>query len=265
MFDDQNLIQEKTPDFSNLKIKGNRPLIVFLTGAGLSAESGVTTFRDEDGLWEKFDFNEVDTKKAIQKTPQKVFEFMNYRIRKLMECTPNEAHLAIARFTKNVASFVDVVHITQNVDDLLEKAGTPCVHHLHGKFSESKCSSCNSHFPRIDFYKEGNACPVCGAKKFNVRPSVVLFGETPYGIDWIRDVLNRVDIFMAIGTSGSVYPAADFVSWADFGGCSYRILLTKDPMNNSYDFSHFVQGKATVVVPNLLDKLQNELEKFSQS
>lgn len=150
-----------------------------------------------------------------------------------------------------------MIHVTQNVDNLNELAGSPRVFHLHGDFQTSQCRKCKKTFPRIGFYQREQVCPVCGANNFAVRPNVVLFGEIPYGMDWIPSYLKKACVFISVGTSGTVYPAADFVRETK---ASLRINLDLDPLIHPYSkFNHRIYGKCTETLPPLLEELKKEL------
>lgn len=244
-------------NFKELTFKGERPLVFILSGAGLSAESGIPTFRDANSLWRKYDPKELASIGALERHTQDVFDFYNERIKNAEPCRPNAAHIAIAEFQKDVAAFCDVIHVTQNVDNLNELAGSPRVFHLHGDFQTSQCRKCKKTFPRIGFYQREQVCPDCGANNFAVRPNVVLFGEIPYGMDWIPSYLKKACVFISVGTSGTVYPAADFVRETK---ASLRINLDLDPLIHPYSkFNHRVYGKCTETLPPLLDELKKEL------
>lgn len=250
------------------------PIIFILSGAGLSAESGLRTFRGDNGLWKEVDPSKVDSATALMLHPEKVFEFMNERIKRYSKAQPNAAHRAIAEFCYDLSDKATVINVTQNVDSLLEMAGCPYVHHLHGSFALSKCSKCGKTFPRVGLYGFGVECPVCHRARNNVRPSVVLFEEQPYGLDWIIPMLRQADYFLAIGTSGNVYPAAGFVSEAKEAGCKNRWLCNMEPVaEGSYNrlflreysmmipFNKHFFGKATETVPKALSEIKRCLEE----
>lgn len=157
-----------------------------------------------------------------------------------------------------MAPFCDVIHVTQNVDNLNELAGAPRVFHLHGDFQTSLCRKCKKTFPRLGFYEREQVCPVCEATNFAMRPNVVLFGEIPYGMDWITSYLKKACVFISIGTSGTVYPAANFVKETK---ASIRINLDLDPLIHPYSkFTNRIYGKCTETLPPLLDQLKQELK-----
>ena len=179
----------------SMQIKGERPVIVILSGAGLSAESGIPTYRNADNNWNRTDSMDSGDMKH---RPQLVFDSINRRIEAYDQAKPNAAHLSIAEFKKKWRNKADIIHITQNIDTLCEEAGDVGVFHLHGSFLTSRCTECGATFPRLGLYKEGNVCPACKASGWSVRTDVVLFGERPHGLDWIPGVLRRADVFVAV-------------------------------------------------------------------
>ncbi|WP_338469176.1 NAD-dependent protein deacylase [Roseobacter fucihabitans] len=184
--------------------------IVILTGAGISAESGLGTFRAEGGLWAQHRIEDVATLEGFQRDPKLVVDFYNARRAQAAEATPNAGHLALAKLE---AAFPgEVVLITQNVDDLHERAGSQKVMHMHGALSGALCGSCDHRWPAPMVMAPGDPCPAC--EKPTARPDIVWFGEMPYDMEEIFDHLASADIFASIGTSGNVYPAAGFVAEA---------------------------------------------------
>ena len=253
------------------KWRGERPSIFILSGAGLSVESGIPTYRGE-GSDPKNDSASL-SRGYMRSLPERVFEAANQRIRDFDACEPNAAHKAIAKFIKEYRLQADIVHVTQNIDSLCEEAGDTAVFHLHGSLNRSVCQKCGTVFPRKGFYKMGNTCPKCRAQFSAVRPDVVLFGETPHGLDWIMPYLKEVDIFIAIGTSGTVYPAADFVTIAASAGAPIRMLLNKEApremqfncsmMDEGYGpFNYIRLGKATGIVPMVLKEVGQLIENI---
>ena len=251
------------------KWRGERPCIFILSGAGLSVESGIPTYRGV-GSDPKNDSTSLSAG-YMRALPQRVFDASNQRIRDFDACCPNAAHIAIAQFLKKYRLCADIIHVTQNIDSLCEEAGDTSVFHLHGSLNRSVCRKCGAIFPRKGFYQEGNCCPKCGARFYNVRSNVVLFGETPHGLDWIMPYLKEVDIFIAIGTSGTVYPAADFVTMAASAGAPIRMLLNKEApremrfnqsiMDEEFGPYNYIRlGSATGIVPMVLKEVGKLIE-----
>jgi len=225
--------------------------IVILTGAGLSAESGLATFRDAGGVWAKYDYRDVATPEGFAKDPDLVHAFYNQRRRDLDEVRPNAAHHALARLEKEHAGSLWIV--TQNVDDLHEAAGSENLIHMHGELRSSLCANCQVRKPcRHDLSVE-LACEDCG-KTGGVRPNVVWFGEIPYRLDDIERLLLDADLFVSIGTSGNVYPAAGFVAAARQVG-AHTVELNLEPSAGRTFFAEAIHGPATVIVPDFVDRL----------
>lgn len=243
-------------------VKSERPLIFILSGAGLSAESGIPTYRHKENNWRN---PNVITASDLRVNPLAVFNNINQRIRIWSQAKPNAAHFAIANFKSRWKNKADVVHVTQNIDTLSEEAGEVGVFHLHGSFLTSRCTKCGTVFPRLGYYKEGNRCPACKSTGFSVRPNVVFYEEIPHGMDWIPEIVSRADVFLAVGTSCSVFPAAKFVRHARKHGCHNRILITQDIeiipglRNPIGHFNYFCRGTATELLPKVLDKVDRWL------
>lgn len=191
------------------------PRIVILTGAGISAESGLPTFRGPDGLWEGHRVEDVASPEAFARDPILVHRFYNLRRRALATVEPNAAHLAIARLQREHPG--DFTLVTQNVDDLHERAGSAGVIHMHGQLRRALCAKCGAGDEWNGDLGVETACPACG-ETGGMRPDIVWFGEIPYRMDEIERVLGEADVFAAVGTSGHVYPAAGFVRAARFAG-----------------------------------------------
>lgn len=219
--------------------------IVILTGAGLSAESGVPTFRDQNGLWAKYDWTEVATPEGFAHNPRKVHEFYNLRRRAHAGIKPNAAHLALARLEQRHAGSVTV--ITQNVDALHEAAGTTNLIHMHGELLRALCEGCRASVSWHHDLSTDIPCPTCLARG-GMRPDVVWFGEMPYRMDEIASVLASADLFISIGTSGHVYPAAGFVREARSNG-AHTVELNLEPSEGASRFDEAVYGPATEIVP----------------
>lgn len=218
--------------------------IVILTGAGISAESGLGTFRDKDGLWTKYDLNKVATPEGFERNPALVHEFYNARRKNCLEARPNPAHAALAGLQAGFQG--EVAIITQNVDDLHERAGSKNVFHMHGRLDRAKCAACDHGWDAPVQMFPADPCPRC--KTAATRPDIVWFGEIPYHMDDIWDMLRRADLFVAIGTSGQVYPAAAFVQDAARAGAR-TLELNLEPSEITHDFQEARHGPASQVVP----------------
>ena len=225
-----------------------------LTGAGISAESGVPTFRDSDGLWEGHRAEDVATPEAFEADRLLVQRFYDARRSALTRVQPNAAHRALARLEQVLGD--DLYLVTQNVDDLHERAGSRRVHHLHGELRAAWCTACRhrTHWDRP--LADEPPCPGCGGRF--LRPDVVWFGEMPYGMDTIHRELFSCDLFVSIGTSGVVYPAAAFVDYAIAGG-SDTLELNLERGSNS-DFRVHRRGLATELVPAWVEELTATIE-----
>ena len=221
--------------------------IVILTGAGISAESGVPTFRGLDGLWEGHRIEDVATPEAFIRNPALVQGFYNLRRSKLLraEVSPNPAHHALARLAREHQG--RVLLITQNIDDLHERAGLPHVLHMHGELMKSRCIRCGAVSPCTGDLYHGTPCFSCHRTR-TLRPHVVWFGEMPFHLEEISAALSSANLFVAIGTSGHVYPAAGFVRWAsDAGARTMEINLDESAASEWFDESR--RGPAGVLVP----------------
>lgn len=222
--------------------------IVVLSGAGLSAESGIETFRAKDGLWANHSVDDVATVKGFTDNPGLVHNFYNERRRQLKEVKPNAAHYALAEL-ENMPG-IELVHVTQNIDDLCERAGETKLIHMHGELLKCRCLMCSEVIDWEDDVSIHIPCPKCGFKSEwgALRPHIVWFGEMPMHMHEIEHALNGCELFVAIGTSGKVYPAADFVRIA--GNVEAKtLLLNKDPAENSYLFNDSIIGNAAEIVP----------------
>ena len=226
--------------------------IVILTGAGLSAESGLGTFRDAGGLWQQHRIEDVATPEGFARDPGLVHRFYNARRRQAAAARPNAAHLALGRLQRDWPG--EVVIVTQNVDALHEAGGALRVIHMHGELAGALCAACGHRWPAPDEMAPGNACPACAAGA--ARPDVVWFGEIPYRMDEIMAHLAGADLFAAIGTSGQVYPAAAFVQEAAFAG-AHTVELNLEPSAVVSDFAETRFGPATRVVPTWVDELMS--------
>jgi NAD-dependent deacetylase len=221
--------------------------IVILTGAGVSAESGMGTFRDKDGIWTKHRLEDVATPEGFARNPLLVHDFYNKRRAALAGATPNAAHIALARLEEAVrASGGELLLVTQNVDDLHEKAGSSAVTHMHGELGSILCDACGARQPWTGDLGVDTACSQCGNAGL-LRPDVVWFGEIPYHMDRIYRALGACDLFVSIGTSGEVYPAAGFVAEARLTG-AHSVELNLEPSANARIFTEGRYGPATEVV-----------------
>ena len=228
--------------------------IVILTGAGVSAESGLSTFRDKDGLWTKVDLNEVATPEGFAKDPKKVHDFYNMRRKNAHAAQPNDAHFALARLQKEHSG--DVIIVTQNVDRLHAAAGSEAIH-MHGRHDMACCAVCEARWVAPDVMHPDDPCPSCGAAA--TRPDIVWFGEMPQYLDEIADHIADADLFVAIGTSGQVYPAAGFVAEAKrYGARTLEINLLDSDISHNFDDHR--RGKATEVVPAWVNEILTLLQ-----
>jgi NAD-dependent deacetylase len=216
--------------------------IVILTGAGVSAESGLGTFRDKGGLWTRYDLSEVATPEGFARNPALVHDFYNARRANALEAAPNAAHVALARL---LGARDGVTLVTQNIDDLHERGGARGVIHMHGEITRALCAACGHRWDAPRVMDPGDACPACGRPA--TRPDIVWFGEMPYHMERIAEALAACDLFVAIGTSGEVYPAAGFVEEAaGFGAETLEINL--DPSAPGR-FDRVIRGAASETVP----------------
>jgi NAD-dependent deacetylase len=227
--------------------------ILVLTGAGISKESGLDTFRDAGGIWATVDLEEVATPQAFARDPARVHAFYNARRRGLRNAnvTPNAAHRALAFLERNWPGQLLVV--TQNIDDLHERAGTRRLVHMHGELLKARCAGCGNVVKWPDDLSEESICPGCG-QNGGLRPHVVWFGEMPMDIERIYAALEACDLFVAIGTSGVVYPAAGFVAAARRAG-AHAVELNLEPSEVHGLFAEGVYGPATETVPVFVDRL----------
>ncbi len=225
--------------------------IVVLTGAGVSAESGVATFRGPDGLWEGHRVEDVATPEAFRRDPALVHAFYDARRAKLGTVEPNRGHLALAHLDMNWEG--QFLLVTQNVDDLHERAGSKRLIHMHGELRKGWCLACDERFEWAGEMGEGAACTACGLVG-EVRPDIVWFGEMPYEMETIEDAVRGCDLFVSIGTSGAVYPAAGFVQTARYCGAR-TVEINLEPSLGSMLFDESRIGKAGDLVPALVEEL----------
>lgn len=224
--------------------------IVILTGAGISAQSGLGTFRDEGGLWSQHRIEDVATPEGFGRDPSLVHRFYNARRKQAAAAKPNVAHQALATLQSQWPG--EVILITQNVDGLHEAAGAQSVLHMHGILAGALCGVCDHRWTAPPQMHPGEVCAKCAAPAG--RPDVVWFGERPYHMDAIYQHLARADLFAAIGTSGQVYPAAAFVQDAVAAG-AHTVEINLDPSSVVSDFDETRFGQATQTVPAWVEEL----------
>ena len=227
--------------------------IVILTGAGISAESGIRTFRASDGLWEEHRIEEVATPEGFARNPALVHRFYNARRAAAAAAQPNAAHLALAAL--EASGRHQLLVVTQNVDDLHERAGTQNLIHMHGTLTGALCAACGHRWAAPDVMQPQDPCPACG--KTATRPDIVWFGEMPYRMEQIWAALRQADLFVSIGTSGNVYPAAGFVADARHAGvATLELNLERSQGTRLFDTAR--HGPATEVVPAWVDQMLAE-------
>ncbi|HZU63878.1 MAG TPA: NAD-dependent deacylase [Novosphingobium sp.] len=218
--------------------------IVILTGAGCSAESGIDTFRDGGGLWEQHRVEDVATPEAFARDPDLVLRFYDMRRAAIQTKAPNAAHHALARLEREWPGRVTLV--TQNVDDLHDRAGSRALIHMHGAHLSAWCTACDERVPWRGALIDRPACPACGVRQ--LRPDIVWFGEMPYRMDDIHAAMRAADLFVSIGTSGAVYPAAGFVRMArELGAETLELNLERSQGSAWFHTSRF--GPAGELVP----------------
>jgi len=225
--------------------------IVILTGAGISAESGLSTFRSENGLWNKHRVEDVATAEAFARNPEYVHEFYNELRPELYNAKPNAAHFAITELQKRSAAEINV--ITQNVDTLHEKAGNKNVYHIHGQINQIVCLNCGHVFETWSDVHSADKCENCGICGM-LKPNIVFFGENLLYMDKVETLLQKCNLFISVGTSGVVYPAAGFVRTAKmFGADTYEFNM--EQTSNNYCFDKHIFGAAGTTLPEFLQKL----------
>ncbi|MFN4020268.1 MAG: NAD-dependent deacylase [Erythrobacter sp.] len=224
--------------------------IVILTGAGISAESGIDTFRAAGGLWEQHRVEDVATPEGFARNPNLVLNFYDMRRAALAHVAPNPAHRALARLERDFTG--ELLLVTQNVDDLHERGGSARVLHMHGELNSALCTACETRSPWLGPMIERPPCPVCRAPA--LRPDIVWFGEMPYQMGRIYQALEACDLFVSIGTSGAVYPAAGFVQEARGAG-AHTLELNLEPSEGSRHFHETRHGPASVMVPEWVEEV----------
>ncbi len=228
--------------------------IVILTGAGISKESGLDTFRDPGGIWDRVRIEDVATPDAFARDPDRVHDFYNTRRRNLLagKVRPNPAHDALARLEASWAG--EVLLVTQNIDNLHERAGSRDPLHMHGEILKALCTSCQDDSPWRHDMDTASPCPHCGRKGF-LRVKVVWFGEMPYEMERIQAALAACDLFLSIGTSGHVYPAAGFVAEVRRAGRGHTAELNLEPSQGQSLFAERIYGLASEIVPAYVEDL----------
>ena len=225
--------------------------IVILTGAGVSAESGLGTFRGPGGLWEGHRVEDICTPEALARNRDLVLDFYDQRRAALATVAPNPAHDALARLDREWPG--ELLIVTQNVDDLHERAGAKRLLHMHGELMSALCEVCGTRAGYGGSMLDGTLCGGCGATDA-LRPDIVFFGEMPYQMDAIDRALSRADLFLSIGTSGAVYPAAGYVRSARHFG-AHTLELNLEPSEGSYFFHESRMGPASELVPAWVDEV----------
>lgn len=230
--------------------------IVILTGAGISAESGIAPFRDKGGVWENNAVDDVAAPDAFARDPDRVHAFYNMRRSAMAGVQPNAAHEALARLESDHGS--DVLIVTQNVDTLHEQAGSKRLIHMHGQLDQALCTHCSSKTVWRGDLDTKTPCPNC-SRIGGMRPDIVWFGEYPYRMEEIWDALGMCDLFVSIGTSGNVYPAAQFVQQAARNRAQ-TLELNLEPSAGASDFDEAVYGPASETVPDFVGRILADQE-----
>ena len=225
--------------------------IVILTGAGISAESGIATFRASDGLWEDHRVEDVATPEGFARDPVLVQRFYDARRARLKEVVPNAAHAALARLDREWPG--ELLIVTQNVDDLHERAGAERVLHMHGELNSAWCLACDARTRWTEELSGNPACPSCRAPG-TLRPDIVWFGEMPYEMERIDAALMKADLFVSIGTSGAVYPAAGYVQTARYLRVP-TLEINLEPSQGSFFFDESRIGRAGELVPHWVEEM----------
>ena len=231
----------------------DRPIVI-LTGAGISKESGLETFRDPDGIWARVSIEEVATPEAFIRDPERVHAFYNARRRGLLNeaVAPNAAHLALARLERDWPG--NVMLVTQNIDDLHERAGSRNLIHMHGEILKARCEACGAVTDWRNDLEVATRCPACG-EAGALRVHVVWFGEMPFEMERITQALAAAALFVSIGTSGSVYPAAGFVEEARMIGRARTVELNLEPSEGASLFHEARHGPASELVPDFVEQI----------
>lgn len=231
--------------------------IVILTGAGISAESGIRTFRASDGLWEDHRVEDVATPEAFHRDPHLVHRFYNSRRNQLLSdpVKPNPAHMALAELEEKFPG--KVLLVTQNIDNLHERSGSKNLIHMHGELLKLRCQESGVVYQITEDAQPEDICQCCGSSG-NLRPDIVWFGEMPMHMETIYSALEECDLFISIGTSGHVYPAAGFVELASSCG-ALTVELNLEPSKKESAFDHHIYGPASAVVPEFVQDILSQL------
>lgn len=231
--------------------------IVFLTGAGISAESGLATFRSENGLWNNHRVEDVATIEAYWRNQDYVHDFYNTMKPELWDAKPNLGHLAITKLQQEYPAEVHI--ITQNIDTLHEKAKSKNIYHIHGQINQAVCMNCGYVLETWGDVSSETVCTNCGVMGM-MKPNIVFFGENLLCMDKVEELLRKADLFVSVGTSGVVFPAASFVQTAKYYGAD-TIEFNLEPTSNNFYFDKHIMGKAGETLPifveELLDKVRN--------
>jgi NAD-dependent deacetylase len=245
-FDPETSLDDVTPDLP----------IVVLTGAGISKESGLDTFRDADGVWRRHSLEDLATPEGFARNPALVQGFYNSRRTQLASVQPNPAHQALARL--EAAWPGGVLVVTQNVDDLHERAGSRNLIHMHGELAKVRCLECEAVAHHLADLDEASACGGCGSTG-RMRPHIVWFGEMPFEMERIWAALAECGLFVSVGTSGTVYPAAGFVADVRHRGMAHTLELNLEPSEGASLFIETRYGPASLIVPAFVDELLGRL------
>lgn len=231
--------------------------ILILTGAGISAESGLATFRSANGLWNNHRVEDVATIEGFERNPALVHDFYNQMKSEVEKAQPNAAHLAITRLQNEYPATISIA--TQNVDTLHEKAGNQNIYHIHGQINQAVCLNCGSVLQTFGDVDTETICATCGTAGM-MKPNIVFFGENLLCMDKVELLLRNCDLFISIGTSGVVYPAAGFVHTAKYYGAD-TIEFTLEPTANNHLFDRHVFGGAGTTFPAFVDELVNSVQR----
>lgn len=230
--------------------------IAILTGAGISAESGLATFRSSNGLWNNHKVEDVASVEGFQRNPALVHDFYNNLKTEIQQAKPNAAHLALTKLQKEYPAEINI--ITQNIDTLHEKAENQNVYHIHGQINQSVCLNCGQVLETWGDVDTETICPHCQVMGM-MKPNIVFFGENLLCMDKVENILRKCGLFISIGTSGVVYPAAGFVQLAKYYGAD-TVEFTLDTTANNYLFDKHIFGKAGETLPPYIEELIKNAE-----